>query len=216
MVQAQKIGFLEGLDLWLEGALTPDEVWLLGLTIRWWGRIGQAFQLVSGLAILTEIIGVDRIRGFGARLHGVVTPRALLGSIRESIAVALMILRAPWSPPQPKRKLDIRGVPSIVVLVCAFLGALIGLFFFSPVGDPLGSGSSYTNGHGGWIGLLAGTLVGIALNSLIALSGLLLDWLVIEPIAWILDREAGPLDHAIKVLTLALFLVGWGLAILPN
>ena len=64
----KEINYLEAWQLWFSGQQTNGFL-LWGLQILWWGRIGKVIQLVSALAILVEIIGVERVRTFGQSIH---------------------------------------------------------------------------------------------------------------------------------------------------
>src|SRR5438067_2493779 len=54
--------------LWLSGD-SPHEMYLWGMKILWWGRIGKVVAFVASLTILADIIGPERLRVFGNRLH---------------------------------------------------------------------------------------------------------------------------------------------------
>ncbi len=64
----KEISYLEAWQLWFSGQQTNGFL-LWGVQILWWGRIGKVIQLISALAILVEIIGVERVRHFGNSIH---------------------------------------------------------------------------------------------------------------------------------------------------
>ncbi len=45
----------------MDGSVNPQDL-IFGIKILWWGRIGKLLQFVSGLVIVTDLIGTDRIR----------------------------------------------------------------------------------------------------------------------------------------------------------
>jgi len=57
------IAFIDAQGGWWDGAEITNSQ-LLGLEVRWWARIGKALQLLAGLVIIIEIIGLEGLRRF--------------------------------------------------------------------------------------------------------------------------------------------------------
>jgi len=61
------IALIDAQGGWWDGAEITNSQ-LLGLEIRWWARIGKALQLLAGLVIIIEIIGLEGLQRFMARV----------------------------------------------------------------------------------------------------------------------------------------------------
>src|SRR5579864_3431403 len=53
---------------WTYGDRT-DQLFLWGLSMLWWGRIGKLLELAAGLTVVAEIVGPERLRGYAHSLH---------------------------------------------------------------------------------------------------------------------------------------------------
>ena len=205
-----EIDLLSAWGLWMQGqALDGYSLW--GLSIRWWGRIGQVVQMLSALTILAEIIGATRLRDFGCALHTGITLRKLTNIGQDALQyrreVRDYMLRrtnrkeyerfSEWFP-----GVDLITSFAIVAIVLQYLGAnwwvtilltpLIGGVFSVTLGDTLMVVIIYT-------GLLL---------------GLIIDIVVIEPIAWIIDLSA--IDRVIKIGSVLGLLIGFHFSLLAS
>lgn len=59
--------YIEAWQLWFAGTQLSDHS-LYGVPIVWWGRGGKLLAFVAGLAVLIDIIGLERIRDHGRRV----------------------------------------------------------------------------------------------------------------------------------------------------
>lgn len=60
------ISLVEAWTAWLRGELDPSAE-LLGLTVRWWGRIGKIALFAGSATVILDIIGPDRLRVWAYR-----------------------------------------------------------------------------------------------------------------------------------------------------
>jgi len=63
-----ELSLQEAWQLWLTGKL-PNEAVVWHVPIFWWGRIGITCQLAAAIPLLFEIVGYERLRYGGERLH---------------------------------------------------------------------------------------------------------------------------------------------------
>lgn len=66
------LSYGEAWAAWLAGQQLSGHV-LWGVSMVWWGRIGDILQAMGALTVLAEIIGADRLRFFGNSLHSALT-----------------------------------------------------------------------------------------------------------------------------------------------
>ena len=59
---------------WLNGAVDQDDL-LWGISVLWWGRIGKLMQFAAAWVLVIEIIGPERLRGWGSSLKEAVPLR---------------------------------------------------------------------------------------------------------------------------------------------
>jgi hypothetical protein len=201
----------EAWRLWAQGHLTEDTV-LWGLRLLWWARIGKLLQCAGGATIVAEIIGPDRLRVFGNSLHG----RFTLASAGKYMRDGLLWYRAMFKyafltkggSPEEKEALaktseyyadKINFIVSFPVMGLiwylyhnrfSWLAQIIGgLFIYCVVFVTLSP--------------VATVLLIVTVLSL----GVVFDSLIIEPIAWLLERPA--LDRWTKIVALLLLLAGF-------
>ena len=60
--------FFNAWHLWWQGSLTRDFN-LYGLGLLWWGRIGKAVAFIGALTVVLDLIGPDRLRAWGKKVH---------------------------------------------------------------------------------------------------------------------------------------------------
>jgi len=68
----QHVSINEVWSLWFSGR-TVNELYLWGHTVLWWGRAGKIAEFSAALTIVIEIVGPLRLRRFGNSLHAVFT-----------------------------------------------------------------------------------------------------------------------------------------------
>ncbi|MFD0883947.1 hypothetical protein ACFQ08_05170 [Streptosporangium algeriense] len=88
------IGYFEAWQMWLDGRSTLGND-LFGLPMIWWGRAGKIAAFVSGMTILLDIAGTERLVSFADRLHAVVQAfwsRALT----YSFSIGAFVLAFAW------------------------------------------------------------------------------------------------------------------------
>jgi hypothetical protein len=78
----------EAWQLWAVGRI-PDDYVLWGLPITWWGRAGKLTSFISGLVIVVDLIGVPRFRSFGASLQTLFS----LSEARANVWQGLLLVR---------------------------------------------------------------------------------------------------------------------------
>ena len=206
-----QMNLFEAWTLWTRGHLTEDAV-LWGIKLLWWARIGKLLQCAAGVTILAEIIGPERLRLFGNSLHGKFT----LAGAGKYFRAGLLWYRAMFTyafltgsgTPAEKAALQRTSqyYPNKINVFVGMVVTGIGWYFLR-------------NGFAWWLQLIA-VLIGYCIaivtlspivtivSILLLLSlGVLVDSLIIEPTAWILERPA--LDRWTKVLALLLLLIGF-------
>jgi hypothetical protein len=177
-----------------------------GHPIWWWGRVGKVLQFLAAFTIIAEIIGAEQIRTFGHSLHGKLTVKS-----------ALKRIRSPWKWSRDFFKEQNQHTSNLTAerlywplrWIVIGIGFYFIVFYWTP----------------GWItfallpvwfliGLfLTPMLVAVILNCF-AFLGLLIDFGLIEPTAWIIDREH--LDKWIKIGSIFLLLAGFHFDLLSS
>jgi hypothetical protein len=57
----REIDFTEIFHLWSSGGINSDDI-ILGIKVFWWERAGKVLQFVSGLVIVVDLLGTERLR----------------------------------------------------------------------------------------------------------------------------------------------------------
>ena len=78
-------------NIWVSGVTIPAGVEIFGLKTTWWIRIAEALQLVSGMVILIDIIGIQKLRKLGNALHRLYSIKELIRA--PSIVITIKRLR---------------------------------------------------------------------------------------------------------------------------
>ena len=208
----------EAWTLWFSNQLTSDAtIW--GVSLLWWGRLGKILQFVGGVTVVAEIIGPHRIRAFGQSLHTRITRRTVGSFVRNGIEwyklhVKFFFVSKQGSTEEAEllAKAETYGASSInTLLTLAFLiytvvriwgefGLVVGTIFVAV---------SLIIYNGVVCPLI--TLLLIASGAII---GLLVDVILIEPIAWVLERPS--LDRIAKLSGLIFFIVGFHFDLLTS
>ncbi|MEU8207135.1 hypothetical protein [Streptosporangium sp. NPDC049046] len=88
------IGYFEAWQMWLNGRSTLGND-MFGLPMIWWGRAGKIAAFVSGMTILLDIAGPERLTSFAGRLHALV--QALWShALIYSFSVASFVMAFSW------------------------------------------------------------------------------------------------------------------------
>jgi hypothetical protein len=192
---------------WFEGEPVANHVFLLGKTVFFWGRIGKVMQLLASFVIFAEIIGPERLRMLACALRS-----------RYDLLKAVIDVRIAF-----KNSLDFLLLHDIEE------GNLRArLFYFFMV---IGTGlivywlfiyNQLIHINFGFLSkpipfilfillcvvlfrfILA--LIPLVFTAIIYCFGLLMAYLVLKPIAYVLDREY--IDIKIKVLSFFVLLLG--------
>jgi hypothetical protein len=210
-----RVSLWQAWALWLSGD-SPHEMYLWGMKILWWGRIGKFVAFAASLTIIADIIGPERLRIFGNKLHTQFT-------LSKAKAMVLATLKWYWGFMKAfgraflGKKFNL-GTDEMLPASCFALTlgyALTGVLVYYVW-------SSYNWWRLiiiGWLGLVIFTcifapLTTVALALLFTISGLLIDMLLIEPIAYIL--EIGHLDRWLKIGSLLLIFIGFHFDLLAS
>lgn len=199
----------EAWSAWFAGDINKASV-LWGVELFWWGRIGKALQLVGGLTIVAEIIGADALRKFGSSLHNRIT----WPSFRENLHHIVVWMRLTWrsigetdSKEQDRLMDEASKYGANLVSGILSIGGAIAFWFLVEVSSTW------------YLQLLASFFFLFVMLAVVApvfilasfvifyLVGLVLDVIVIEPVAWVLEREY--LDKLIKVFAVIMLVVGF-------
>lgn len=216
-IRMNEIALIDAWKAWLENSLSLDvQVW--GVSILWWGRLGKLAQFLGALTIIADIIGPARLRSFGKSLHKVATLQGAVHILIDSwqwISLWNRYMTAEFGSPEAREasagmeahKSNTPGSLLMLVIIA------ITIWEFYNLWD-------------GWWLFLPGFLAGAAISSiavpiiLIITSALLtillvgIDTVLIEPLAWILERET--VDKLIKIVSAILLLFGFHFDLLAS
>jgi hypothetical protein len=211
----QEISLLDAWNVWFSGGSVASYNFL-GMDILWWGRIGKIMEFVSALAIIAEIVGHERLRVFGKSLHGRFTIDRAGRLFRECIlwwkCVLVYVLHSGERGDEAMDKGKETKVNKVNYLTCSLLTACIVWFYYLDKAwyvIIIAAAIAYF--------LLLLTLSPIVTFILVVsylLLGLLVDSLLIEPLAWMLERES--FDRVIKVVSLLLLATGFHFDLLAS
>jgi hypothetical protein len=220
-----EVGLVEAWGKWASGELA-EEALLWGMSILWWGRIGKLTGFAAALAIIAEIIGPERLRAFGDSMHRMIAPRRCLGFTVEVWRWMKLYAVRFVSKGAKEAKLTAEmeaskvnaliGWPCVLVFFGTWAGAVIVAF-------------SEDEWYVGVLRivmycvpiLFLSTLLCFVTVPVVAVSlcsgGLFLamvDVLVIEPSAWLLERKQ--LDKLIKLGSVVLLILGFHFDLLAS
>ena len=192
---------------WLQGAEVKDHVFLLGKTVFFWGRIGKIMQLLASFVIFAEIIGPDRLRMLACALRS-----------RYDLIKAIVDVKIAF-----KNSLDFLLLHDIeegnlrarLFYFFMFIGTglivywlfIYGNFLkidFGFIGHPLPFILSIVLFFVLSRVILA--LIPLIFTAFIYCFGLILAYLILKPLAYVLDREY--IDIKIKVVSFFVLLLG--------
>lgn len=211
------IGLMEAWRLWLAGkSVSTLSLW--GLEILWWGRVGKMVQFAAALTIVAEIIGPERLRNFGNSLHSAFTLRKADEFARDALRWILVMWRYFFALPGSTKEKE--ALAASKAFKADNLNFIVGLFV-TGIGVvlvwPLWQW---------WLILLAAAagyfallvtlspIVTVIFVLLYTLSGILIDLIVIEPLAWMLERRN--IDKWIKIVAILFIFLGFHFDLLAS
>jgi hypothetical protein len=193
---------------WWQGCHLDEHLRMWGLHMLWWARIGKFLQCVAAVTVVAEIIGPARLRTFGNSLHEQLTiagirkavsdimqwgrirfPKWDKYSIRRSVVYTLMTMVILFIPLSIICGILLTGFSDVPALLMTALMVNVVVVVFSRL--------LYAVVHGAIVGAMVAALAG----------GAVIDVIIVEPIAWVLDRPA--LDRTAKICALLLFIIGF-------
>jgi hypothetical protein len=194
---------------------------LYGKQIIWWGRAGKILEFIAALTIIAEIIGPEKMRNFGKSLHAkstMVKVIARLNYIRMWVRGMFGgppkgVNEGEWEKEAKKYQESILGG---AYYLFAFILFIIGLnVSVSIAGKYVLSGLGLIIVYVTWyLALLLSLLLIFAILIGWVSIGLIIDLLLIAPIAWILDKEY--LGKWIKVASIIMLLIGFHFDLLAS
>ncbi|MEV6238819.1 hypothetical protein [Lentzea sp. NPDC051838] len=228
-------GLWEAWRLWGTGASTQQFV-LWGMPLLWWGRAGKVAQFVAGLAVLLDLIGPVRLRTWAQgsagvamtrlrqlrllatldawddfRQHGLsgVSPRGVSRSER-----ARLVLRQVEEQEEFREHYRVSATVEALVL-----WAILGFFIAGIVSDSLMNWTIATVKDDPWLLVFLPLLYvpGFAfyvVSLLGSLLGAAFGFVVLRPLAWLLDRE-NPGYH-VRWFAFFLFVAGFHFDLLAS
>ncbi len=205
---------------WLRGAIgSGAELW--GLDLIWWGRIGKLLQFAGGVTILSEIIGPQRLREFGGRLHSTFRLEDMKARFKDvrnyRVAMWRYVSSAIGSEEEEKAMVEAQesgfnklnfAITAIAIVVSIYLiwiqfslWPFVGLTIVAIM-------------FGSLFAFMVGPIVTQILIYIVMFAGLCIDTFLFEPVAWILERPA--LDRWIKLFALLLLIIGFHFDLLTD
>lgn len=126
------ITFPDALRAWTEGLdISQRELW--GIRILWWGRLGALVQLISAMVVVIDLVGAERLRLFGLRLHsdlGAQGARNRMFRGRRWYVLHRKFRRLPSDTPEEDRALDRASESPFNRLAIGLWIAVLGLGVF--------------------------------------------------------------------------------------
>jgi hypothetical protein len=212
-----KVSLLEAWGRWGDGkSLVGDQLW--GVKILWWGRIGKGAEFLAAMTIIADVIGPDRIRRFGAGLKRGFDISRAAGIVRSStlwFRAMVQFLVAKSDSEAEKKALEESnryGADNLNYLVTIAIAVAVGFW----LAESIATTSAVV--AAAFIGFLASISVAPCITLILILTlmflGALIDTVLIDPLAWVLDRSA--LDRWIKVGSVLLLIAGFHFDLLSS
>jgi hypothetical protein len=192
---------------------------LWSVPILWWGRAGDILQFFGGITVLAEIIGPQRIRSFGQSLHGRISQGTIALFWTRGWAWYKAMVRYTFmtkrGTPDEERALEETGqygADNLNILLTLLGTVIVGINLWDNLAI------------GWWLAVEAATfffgiitvfpIFTMLIIVVAAGVGFLLDILLIEPLAWILERPS--LDRLVKLFALLLLIIGFHFDLLAS
>jgi len=199
----------------------PVRFEMFGLSLLWWGRIGKLLEFFAALTIIADIIGPVKLRAFGDALHHVFTTEAartrvgdVVKWIRALVGVVVATVRLRQDEAKAwLEKLDTFQAARTNRILAATLAIALAVLLIVRTGDLLSALFCgvlvYAYGGGSVMPLVT------VMMTLIAVAvGLVIDLLVIEPVAWFIEHER--VENRIKAFSILLLVVGFHFDLLAS
>jgi hypothetical protein len=202
-----ELSLLDAWRAWASGSLGP-KCQLFGVQLLFWGRVGKLLQFFAALTIVAEILGAQRLRAFGKSLHRFLSVDDLRHATQHSIKWVLALMRVLTGPRVEDEGEFLRSsrLSRFMFFVAALLFVVVTMRFAQYCGSwMIGVVIAIVFMTIG--GFLFTPIVAFLILGPLAVFGGVFDMLVIEPIAWLLERDA--LDRWVKVTALVLLLIGF-------
>ncbi len=178
---------------WAAGRSTLDlEVW--GLEVVWWGRLGKILQFVGALTVVLDIIGPERLIGFGQSLRSASPFAGTIARARRRWEPLWAWVRERRRTPQPLPAGWWTSGGFLVRLVLVMVGVAVALLFAS----------------WGWllvVAVLFGGLVFLGVAAIVSIVGQGVFVLVIRPFARVISVPS--VDAWAKSVGVVLLLAGF-------
>jgi len=206
------------LSAWHEWAMgQPVHLQLFGLNLLWWARVGKLLEFSGIVTIIADLVGPPRIRRFGASLHRLLTP--------EGVRRLWNFTLKWWRVMYFSRHDDQRDKAWIADMFQFWL--LNSMTSLLSLGFAIAVGYRIRSGQGSWVVtiLVSGVVYLLAnsfpapllMSSLIlaaATVGWILDTILIEPVAWLLDNDK--LENIVNAAVLIFVVVGFHFDLLAS
>lgn len=212
----------------MHGDLSKDAtIW--GVSILWLGRLGKISQFVAALTIIAEILGAERLRNFGKSLHvsfTVNTARKILRTAFEWYRASTRLSAA--NPKLLNLAITNRKHPHFMPFwlntVITFFFAVIAIYtLYSHFSLESLAAIETSESVRIWSVLLAfmvktimaacvffvliGPVITFTMIAIVVLLGLLIDIILIEPLACLIDLTSR--TRWMKIVSLLLLLSGF-------
>lgn len=206
------ITYFEAWRLWFAGQLTGEHI-LFGQTVQMWGRTGKLLTFISGIVLVLDLVGKERVQRFGQGLRGKIDINGSIKSIWRNNMWVWLFIRYMVTLDKSKA-LQLRdkmyhehGHTNLVINVV--LSTVYSLWFVS-----------YNFAHQNVaIQFIAfalffslfftffGSTIVFMIRLVVSAIAIVLGLLIIEPLAWILSRP--DLEKLIKVGSILFLLIGF-------
>lgn len=212
----ESLTYVQAWARWFHGE-SVSNYFLWHIQILWWGRAGKLISFISALAVIAEIIGSARLRDFGKSLHGRFTLQKALIKVRNSFGALRLLGRFFLSSGSEGDKLIdeflFRTPVGWVTMILGWGGTIITF-----VGVYRTRGFWSAVGYSALILIFGYALIAPLIAALLLLLPvvilLLIDLFIIEPVAWLLERES--VDKLTKAGSLFLLLLGFHFDLLAS
>ena len=221
------VSYFDAWHRWFSGENVANyHLWMF--QIVWWGRVGKLVSFISALTVIAELIGAERIRGFGESLHGRFTFGQAMQIVKAGFRPMSLVLKSKYRILFGfKRKADDSTVaPPYRVLMDEFFRTKIGFgsvvvvslttivtayIVFKLYGLPgaIAFFFVFSYAYSVILPFMVALLVTFLMTTFVCM-----DLLFIEPAAWLLERRS--LDKLIKIGALTLLIIGFHFDLLAS
>lgn len=220
----KSMGLIEVWEIWMDGKV-PENTVLWGKQIYIWGRIGGFAQFFSGLYIIFEIIGHDKIKGFGAYLDGRPAMKILFQIVQNIVDTSVRFFNKIFAIlhiSKPKQKIHSANKSAILVkevnITTVILALLVTYLALAPIIVEL----LQIGFENRFIAIIAFVLATLFLSIsclllvlfLLTIFGEVLNKIFFRPIAWALQNPK--LSKVLQVISFTTFLLGTHFSILAS